>query len=205
MRNAYDHIARQWHADKRAPAYVERVLSYVDRALAGLTAGAQVLDLGCGTGEPIARHIAGHGFRLTCVDESREMLEFARQTVPNAEFIHASMVDLELTATFDAAIAWDSVFHVERRHHAAIYRTLSQALKIGGRLLLSVGGSAPDENDETVESFTSEMFGETFYYSGFAPDVARQLIEDAGFKIELWEVDDPSSRGHIAAIARRAD
>lgn len=203
MRNAYDHIAAQWHADKRAPAYVERVLSYVDRVLAGLTAGAQVLDLGCGTGEPIARHIAGHGFRLTCVDESREMLEFARQTVPNAEFIHASMVDLELTATFDAAIVWDSMFHVERRHHAAIYRMLAQALKIGGRLLLSVGGSAPDENDETVESFTSEMFGETFYYSGFAPDVARQLIEDAGFKIELWEVDDPSSRGHIAAIARR--
>ncbi len=47
------------------------------------------------------------------------------------------------------------------------------------------------------------MYGETFYYSGFAPNVARELIEAAGFEIELWEVDDPSSRGHIAVIARK--
>ncbi len=47
------------------------------------------------------------------------------------------------------------------------------------------------------------MYGQTFYYSGFAPEVARKLIEASGFEIELWEVDDPTSRGHIAVIARK--
>lgn len=202
MRNAYDLIAAQWHATQRAPGYIEHVLRYVDRVLEGLPAGAKVLDLGCGTGEPVAKYITERGFRVTGVDESEQMLMFARQTVPEAELIHADMATVELVDTFDAAVAWDSMFHVERKHHAAIYRKLARAVRAGGRLLVSVGGSAPAQ-DDSVEGFTSEMFGQTFYYSGFAPGVARKLIEASGFEIELWEVDDPTSRGHIAAIARK--
>ena len=202
MHKPYDLIADQWHGNKRAPRYIEHVLSYVDRILEGLPEGASVLDLGCGTGEPIAKHITERGFRVTGVDESEQMLKLARQTVPEAELIHADMVTIELTDTFDAAVAWDSMFHVERKHHAALYRKLANALRKDARLLLSVGGSAPAE-DDSVEGFTSEMFGQTFYYSGFAPEVTRKLIEASGFEIELWEVDDPTSRGHIAVIARK--
>lgn len=202
MHKPYDLIAEQWHENKRAEGYIEHVLRYVDRILEGLPLGAKVLDLGCGTGEPVAKYLVERGFRVTGVDESAKMLKHARQTVPEAELIHADMVTVELTDTFDAAIAWDSMFHVERKHHAAIYRKVGNALRAGARLLLSVGGSAPAE-DDSVEGFTSEMFGQTFYYSGFAPEVTRQLIESSGFEIELWEVDDPSSRGHIAVIARK--
>ena len=203
MYKPYDLIADQWHGNQRAQSYIEHVLSYVDRVLEGLTTGAKVLDLGCGTGDPIAKHLVKRGFTVTGVDESRQMLKYARQTVPEAELVHADMVTVELTDTFDAAVAWDSMFHVERKHHAAIYQKLFQSLKNGSRVLLSVGGSAPDEEDDSVEGFTSEMHGQTFYYSGFDPEVARRLIEASGFEIELWEVDDPTSRGHIAVIARR--
>ena len=202
MHKPYDLIADQWHENKRADGYIEHVLRYVDRVLKGLPGGAKVLDLGCGTGEPVAKHVIERGFRCTGVDESVEMLKFARQTVPEAELIHADMVTVELLDTFEAAVAWDSMFHVERKHHAAIYRKLANALRTDARVLLSVGGSAPAE-DDSVEGFTSEMYGQTFYYSGFAPEVTRQLIEESGFEIELWEVDDPSSRGHIAVIARK--
>jgi SAM-dependent methyltransferase len=196
MQNSYDHIAEQWHANLRGQSYVDRVLGYVDLVLEGLPPGARVLDLGCGTGTPIARHIVDQGFRLTAVDQSQKMLEIARQVVPDAEFIHGDMIDLALAAGFAAAIAWDSVFHVERKHHAVIFRRLAQSLEHGGRLLLSVGGS-------DVADFTSEMFGHTFSYSGHEPAVTRKLLEAEGFEIELWEIDDPSSRGHIAVTARK--
>lgn len=202
MNKPYDLIADQWHANQRAQGYIEHVLRYVDRILEGLPAGAKVLDLGCGTGEPAAKYIIDRGFSVTGVDESSEMLKFARQTVPEAELLHADIVTVELTDTFDAAVAWDSMFHVERKHHAAIYRKLANALRKGARLLLSVGGSAPAE-DDSVEGFTSAMYGQTFYYSGFAPEVTRKLIETSGFEVELWEVDDATSRGHIAVIARK--
>jgi cyclopropane fatty-acyl-phospholipid synthase-like methyltransferase len=134
------------------------------------------------------------------------MLEIARREVPSGQFIHADMVDVEFDEQFSAIVAWDSAFHVERKYHAALYRKFADLLVTGGRLLLSVGGSnstgvTSDESD--AEGFTSEMFGHTFFYSGFEPGVARELLEAAGFEIELWEIDDPSSRGHIAVIARR--
>jgi trans-aconitate methyltransferase len=133
------------------------------------------------------------------------MLEIARKEVPKANFIHADMVEIALADKFAAAVAWDSVFHVERKHHSSIYRKLANSLETGGRLLLSVGGSgsASVSADSGAESFTSEMFGQTFFYSGYDPQVARKLIEAEGFEIEMWEVDDPSSRGHIAVIGRK--
>jgi SAM-dependent methyltransferase len=202
LKNSYDHIAAEWHNNFRGQAYVERTLSYVDRVLQGLPPQAEVLDLGCGTGNPIARHIIDRGFRVVGVDQSQELLQIARTVVPEAELIHADMVDMQFTKTFDAAIAWDSVFHVPREHHPAIYRKLADALKPDRRLLLSVGGSGA-ALDSSEGGITSEMFGQTFFYDAYAPDVARQLLEAAGFEIDVWEVDDPSSRGHVAVIARK--
>jgi 2-polyprenyl-3-methyl-5-hydroxy-6-metoxy-1,4-benzoquinol methylase len=187
LQNSYDDIATQWHSNSRGQGYVDSTLGYVDRILEGLPVGAKVLDLGCGTGNPIARHIVDRGFSLVGVDQSNELLKIAKTIVPEATFIHGDMIETELAGIFSAAVAWDSIFHVERKNHSAIYRKLANSLEIGGRLLLSV-----------------EMFGRTFFYSGYAPNVARKLLEAEGFEIEVWEVDDPSSRGHIAVIARKA-
>ncbi len=202
LQNSYDYVAAQWHSNSRGQEYVDRTLNYVESILEGLPAGAKVLDLGCGTGNPIARHIVDRGFSLVGVDQSNELLKIAKTIVPEAAFIHGDMIETELAGIFSAAVAWDSIFHVERKNHSAIYRKLANSLEIGGRLLLSVGGS--DSDDADVEGFTSEMFGRTFFYSGYAPNVARKLLEAEGFEIEVWEVDDPSSRGHIAVIARKA-
>src|SRR5947209_4272168 len=202
MRNSYDYIAERWHSNIRGKTYVDRVLGYVDKILEGLPAGSKVLDLGCGTGNLIAGYLVQKGFRVVGVDQSKKMLEIAKSEVPEADFIHADMVEIEFNEKFLAAIAWDSVFHVERKHHSAIYRKLANALEIGGRLLLSVGGSdAGSEvedsasSDSGAEGFTSEMFGHTFFYSGYEPVITRKLLETEGFEIEVWEVDDLSSRG----------
>jgi SAM-dependent methyltransferase len=203
LHNSYDRIAAQWHKNFRGQAYVDRTLSYVDCVLEGLPPQANVLDLGCGTGNPIARHIIDRGFHVVGVDQSTKLLEIARTVIPESELIHADMVDLEFTETFAAAIAWDSVFHLPREAHPALYRKLARALDPGRRLLLSVGGSGAESLDSTAGGINSEMFGQSFFYDGYAPDIARQLIETAGFEIELWEVDDPTSHGHIAVIARK--
>ena len=192
MRDAYDHIARQWHTYSRS----FRHQKYVDMILEGLQPGARILDLGCGTGSPVALYLISQGFRVLGVDRSMKMLEVARRAVPEAELIRGDMLELELGCQFAAAIAWDSIFHVERLHHRTIFRKLHQWLEPGGRLLLSIGGSGGEE-------FTSEMFGHTFFYSGYEPDVTLALLMAEGFRIDLWEVDDPSSRGHIAVIASK--
>ncbi|HEV8139928.1 MAG TPA: class I SAM-dependent methyltransferase [Pyrinomonadaceae bacterium] len=203
LQNSYDLIADEWHENSIHDARVARTLSYVDRLLDGLPPRATVLDLGCGTGNPIARHIIDRGFHVVGVDQSQKMLAIAQRVIPEAELIHADMIDVQFTQQFAAAILWDSAFHVQREQHERIYRKVAGALEAGGRMLLSVGGEGAESLDSTFAGLTSEMFGATFFYDAFEPQLARQLIETAGFEIELWEVDDPSSHGHIAVIARK--
>jgi cyclopropane fatty-acyl-phospholipid synthase-like methyltransferase len=192
LQTPYDHIAERWHAAPRE----FKARRYVELILDGLAPGARVLDLGCGTGEPIARHLAERGFRVVGVDESEKMLEIARRVVAGAEFVRADMRALRLEGAFAAAVAWDSVFHVERASHREIFRKLRGLLDAGGRLLLSAGGSGD-------EGFTSEMYGSEFFYSGYEPTETVRLLAEEGFAVELCEVDDPSSRGHIAVVARK--
>jgi SAM-dependent methyltransferase len=64
---------------------------------------ADVLDAGCGTGL-LAAELAARGYRVTGVDASEAMLARARRRLgPNATLIHATLPDLPLVGTFDAA------------------------------------------------------------------------------------------------------
>lgn len=157
-----------------------------------------MLDLGCGTGEPVARYLVERGFRVVCVDESAAMLEIARRTLPGAELIRADMCELKLDEQFAAAVVWDSLFHVERGRHLSVFQKLSSLLAPGGLLLLSAGGTGH-------AGFTSEMHGRTFFYSAHDPAETLRLLASAGFEVELCEEDDPSSHGHLAVVARRVE
>src|SRR5690349_20498164 len=90
--------------DRIADAYLARFgqSTVRDAKLAGLLkklpAGAMVLDLGCGAGEPVARELVAHGFRVTGVDASLGQIEPARRNVPEASFVHADMSCVQLPA-----------------------------------------------------------------------------------------------------------
>ncbi len=192
---AYDHIAKAWHASRARgteTGFKER--PFVDRLVAPLAPGSRTLDVGCGGGVPITLYLIRHGCQVTGLDVSARMIELAREAVPGAHFVHGDMRTANLDDVFDAIVAWDSVFHLPRTEHRAVLRRFRAWLRPGGRLLVSLGGSSE-------EGFTSEMFGETFSYSGHAPAIALRLIERAGFRVEHWEIDDPASRGHMVVVA----
>ena len=191
MPNPYDAIADEWYALDRG----FRAQVYVDSLLARLEPGARVLDLGCGTGVPITRYVAQRGFCVTGMDSSKRMIAHARAAVREATFIHADMLDFTVPDVVSAVIAWDSIFHVDRRRHDAIFARIRGVLADGGWLLMSAAGSSE-------AGFHSEMFGHSFFYSGYAPAETVAMLEGAGFCVELCEVDDPSSRGHVATISR---
>jgi cyclopropane fatty-acyl-phospholipid synthase-like methyltransferase len=191
MRNPYDAIADKWYALDRG----FRAQAYVDAILARLAPGASVLDLGCGTGVPITRYVAERGFRVTGIDSSASMLALARQAVPQAAFLESDILDVRMAQPVAAVIAWDSVFHIDRRRHRAVFDVIRSQMEDGGWLLMSAGGTSE-------KGFHSDMFGQSFYYSGYAPAKTVRMLAAAGFDVQLCEVDDPSSRGHVALIAR---
>ncbi len=54
--------------------------------LAYLPDKARILDLCCGTGQ-LAQILLAHGYQVTGLDGSDEMLKFARENAPAGEFI----------------------------------------------------------------------------------------------------------------------
>lgn len=132
---------------------------------------------------------------MTGVDASAALLEIAQREIPEARFLRGDMRLAEPGGPFDAIVAWDTVFHLPRADHASIFARFAGWLKPSGRLLLSLGASEWEG--------TSEMLGETFFYSGHEQAENCRLLGEAGFELLHWEVDDPSSRGHLAILARK--
>ncbi len=117
----------------------EFFLAEVNRAAAevGRTAGARVLDLGCGTGRlTLAMVGAGHG--VTGVDPAEPSLAVARAK-PGAErvrWIRGTSADVP-TEGFDVAVMSSHVaqFIRDDREWAATLADLRRALAPGGRLV----------------------------------------------------------------------
>ncbi|MCP9792529.1 methyltransferase domain-containing protein [Vulcanococcus limneticus Candia 3F8] len=173
-RRSYDAIAGQWDQVRHSASPCER--PFLDALLAGLAPGSRVLDLGCGTGRPMAEAVLAAGHAVTGIDQSAAMLELARARFPQATWIEAPLEHYEPGPGHGAAIAWDVLFHLPRQSFAPIAARLHQALAPGGALLLTVGGS---ENP----AFTDTMFGATFFYDSHPPDTAQALLTAAGFRI----------------------
>lgn len=145
---------------------------------------------------PITRALVSRGLRTTGLDYSNSLLAIARREVPEASYVFGDVRTVPSSALgerFDFIVAWDSIFHVPRVDHERVFARLASWLAPRGTILLSLGGSAGE--------FTSEMLGQTFWYSGYDPDESLRLIERAGLRVLHSEIDDPQSRGHFSIVA----
>ena len=84
-----------WHGMLRA-AKPSAPSGWMDRLTAGIPIGGTILDLGCGTGDPVARAFLQQGFRITGVDSSPNLVAIAKGRLPEAEWIVADMRRLNL-------------------------------------------------------------------------------------------------------------
>ena len=66
--------------------------TWLDRFLALLPQHSNILDLGCGSGKPIAQYLIESGHNITGVDASDSMLEMAKQNFPAQAFPHLQWI-----------------------------------------------------------------------------------------------------------------
>ena len=170
-RESYNLIAPQWAAARTT--FFGREREYLDAVLAAAPAGATILDLGCGTGRPMAEHIVAQGRRVLGVDQSEALLEMARSNLPTERWVLSTMQAFEPDQPCHGALLWDSLFHLPRADHAPTLRKVVNALPPGARLMLTVGGSAHP-------AFTDTMFGQAFSYDSNTPDESEQILIGLG-------------------------
>ena len=197
-RESYDSIAAAWDAARTSFQRDER--RYLEAVLDGLPAPSRILDLGCGTGRPMAEFVLGRGHHVTGVDQSEALLSIARERFPEGEWIHSRIEDFAFDGRYHGAICWDSLFHIERVHHEGILASIHGCLAPGARLMLTAGGSANP-------AFTDTMFGHEFFYDSHPPERVREILREIGFELLIDEfMNQPTSgrdKGRIAIVARK--
>lgn len=86
---------------------------YIDLMIDHLQPGANILDVGCGSGFPIASYLIDRGFQVTGVDSSKELLKIASQKCPAMKSILGDVRSVTINQQFDAIIEWWCLFHIE--------------------------------------------------------------------------------------------
>ncbi len=184
----YDRNAATWEA-ARGPSKVRGSI------VEGLPAGASVLDLGCGSGDPIARHLVQRGLSVTGVDSSPAMIELCRARLPGAEFHVADMRCLALQRRFDAILAWDSVFHLTADDQTRMFPIFARHAGPAAVLMFTSGPA----RGEAIGSFA----GEPLYHASLDPEEYRELLRRHGFAVVRHVSEDPACGGHTVWLARQ--
>jgi SAM-dependent methyltransferase len=188
----YRRHAEAWTA-ARGVVLWER--AWIDRFSVMLGQGAHVLDIGCGSGAPIARYFVDKGFRVTGVDTSPEMAALFRANLPGEIAEVCDMRSLKLGRTFHGVIAWDSFFHLappDQRMMFAVFRDHAEP----AAPLLFTSGPALGEAIGSLE-------GEPLYHASLDPEEYRTLLHQNGFDVVSHVAEDPDCGGHTVWLARR--
>lgn len=191
MHELYDRYAGCYDRD-RGRSLMEA--PYLERIATGLQTGAEVLDLGCGCGEPIGRWFIEHGFRLTGVDAAPAMLEFCRARFPVQAWIHQDMRTLDLDRRFGAVLAWDSFFHLTAEDQRRMFAVFERHCAPGGFLLFTSGPHAGVA--------IGDFYGHELFHASLAAEEYRRLLGRHGFAVLAHRIEDPDCGRHTVWLAR---
>jgi cyclopropane fatty-acyl-phospholipid synthase-like methyltransferase len=106
---------------------------WLDRFLALLPPGASILDIGCGSGEPITRYFVEKGYDVTGADSSAALIAICKSRFPEQNWLVADMRKLSLERHFDGILAWDSFFHLCPEDQGIMFPIFRRHAAPGGR------------------------------------------------------------------------
>lgn len=153
-------------------------------ALIDCRQGSTVLDLGCGNGA-LTKRLKDSGFRVIGIDASAELLDTARRSYPDIDFVQADATDFCLEAQVDAVFS-NAVFHwIDREKQPAMLACVHRALKENGQFVFEFGGYG---NNVLIHEALAKAFEKhgyryemPFYFPGIGEYAA--LVEQAGFQV----------------------
>lgn len=187
----YERRAGEWD-QARSRGLFEK--SWLDRFIALVPRPRTVLDIGCGSGEPIARHLVDSGVEVTGVDAAPAMIGMCRARLPG-EWIIADMRRLSMGRRFGGLLAWDSLFHLtpdDQREMFPIFQAHAQP----GAAVMFTSGPASGEA-------IGEFQGERLYHASLDAAEYSTLLDSHGFAVVAHVAEDPRCGGHAVWLARR--
>ena len=160
-----------------------------------LARGAAVLDLGCGSGQPISQILVDAGCALHGVEASPSLIAAFRARFPRAPAECNAVERSDFFArTFDGVIAWGLLFLLRPEEQALVIRKVARALNAGGQFLFTAPAQACTWSD-LLTGQTSVSLG---------ADAYRQILAAAGLTLIDTFIDEGANHYYLAAKAPAA-
>ena len=184
----FDYLGKRY---EDAFADSPNLCNFVELAAKRLQKQSKVLDVGCGTGKPVAHTLASAGHEVHGIDVSGEMVKIASAEV-TGKFQKADMRKYKPEILFDGVFVILSLFQITPGETYSMCYKFAEWLKPGGYVVIGVTPSTslpPNEftYDPTwdcarqmgkpwMDKYTNETF--------FSEDGWRRLLQYAGFDVE---------------------
>lgn len=192
IRQGYDQMAKDYLADRarlKSARYVQKLLKYLPK-------NSTVLDLGCGAGVPVDDILLKARHNVIGIDISTEQIKLARINCPRGQYLIGDIGELaEGQYQVPAVVMLYALFHLPRTDHERILRVIASNLTRGGMLLVSFG-DRPFEGEH-------KLYGQTMWSSQWGTARNRQMVEEAGFRTILEEMDMSGGERHQIILAER--
>jgi SAM-dependent methyltransferase len=184
----YDAIALRYA--EWAGAVVSPALDWLRELDSRLPDGADVLELGCGRGVPGTRELARR-HRVTGVDISAVQIELARHHVPEASFVRADAIELDIApGSLDAVVALYFFGHVPVDEQRELVARIAVWLREGGLFLATVGAGAAGEEVD------ADWLGAPMFFASLGGDSYLPLFRECGLAPLRDEVIVQREPGH---------
>ncbi len=177
---AYDEII-DWFDAARTKTLMES--EYLNLIVDNIPQGGSILDLGCGTGEPIAKFFIEKGLKVTGVDGSQKMIELCNKRFPSEHWLVSDMREINLQHRFDALLAWHSFFHLDHDSQRNMFKIFEAHIKTDGILAFTSG--VEEEED------WSDNGGQQLYHASLSTSEYENLLKATSFKILIHKTRDP--------------
>ncbi|SEE59457.1 class I SAM-dependent methyltransferase [Jiangella alba] len=196
VRRGYDALSHRYRADDADP---ETHRAWAAELVRRLPAGADVLDLGCGNGVPVARDLSAAGFAVTGVDLSEVQVARARALVPGATFRTADATAVEFAAgSFDAVVCLYALIHLPLAEQPPLLERIAGWLRPGGLFVATTGHDALTGSDDDWLGG-----GTTMWWSQADAATYRDWLTAAGLAVERQEFVPEGDGGHELFWATR--
>lgn len=163
-------------------------------ALAHLPPAGSIVDVGCGSGAPIAEALVAQGFAVFGIDASPTLIGAFRRRFPDTHTVCEPAQDSAFFhRRFDGAIAVGLLFLLAAEDQRAVLQGMAKTLLPGGRLLFSAPRQVC-EWDDLLTGRRSQSLGEAAYH---------RLLEASGLRVAGHPVDAAGSQ-YYDAIRPRA-
>jgi len=140
-----------------------------------------ILDLGCGSGYPLASELFNRNISYLGIDLAKNQIKIAKEQFPlhQESFKEGEMLQFCKQSEkniFEGAIVLFSIFHLPREKHCELLSELRRILKSGAPILITV-------SDQEHEDFERNWLGaDQMWWSSFSHKWYEQTLEELQFE-----------------------